>query len=288
MANPARRLSTNVAGDFFVDDTCINCDTCRQLAPGVFAERGAYSAVVRQPPDPAERRAALRAVLACPTGSIGAGRTNDPKPVVADFPLHLDGPVFYAGFNSPASYGANSYVVRDPTGNWLVDSPKFLPPLVRRLEELGGLRWIFLTHRDDVADARRYAEHFGAVRIIHRADLAAQPDAEWVLDGREPIVLTPEARAVPVPGHTRGHAVLLYKHTYLFSGDHLAWDREWGRLTAFRHVCWYSWPEQTASMARLLDECFAWVLPGHGQRHHLPAETMHAELAALVERMRAA
>ena len=69
---------------------------------------------------------------------------------------------------------------------------------------------------------------------------------------------------------------------------HLAWDRERGRLTAFRHVCWYSWPEQTASMARLLDERFAWVLPGHGQRHHLPAETMHAELAALVERMRAA
>ena len=79
MASPARRLPTNVVGDIFVDDTCINCDTCRQLAPGVFAERGAYSAVVRQPANETERRAALRAVLACPTGSIGPGAVKRSK-----------------------------------------------------------------------------------------------------------------------------------------------------------------------------------------------------------------
>ena len=33
MANPKLRLEENVAGEFFVDSTCIDCDTCRQLAP---------------------------------------------------------------------------------------------------------------------------------------------------------------------------------------------------------------------------------------------------------------
>ena len=44
-----------------------------------------------------------------------------------------------------------------PDGNWLIDSPKFVTPLVKQLETLGGIAHIFLTHRDDVADAERYA-----------------------------------------------------------------------------------------------------------------------------------
>ena len=50
---------------------------------------------------------------------------------------------------------------------------------------MGGLRRIFLTHRDDVADAARYAQHFAAQRIIHSAELAAQPEAEIVLEGKD-------------------------------------------------------------------------------------------------------
>jgi hypothetical protein len=36
MANPKKRVPENVPGDFFVDSTCIDCDTCRQIAPQVF------------------------------------------------------------------------------------------------------------------------------------------------------------------------------------------------------------------------------------------------------------
>jgi len=48
----------------------------------------------------------------------------------------------------------------------LIDSPKFVTPLVQQLEALGGIAHIFLTHRDDVADAERYAGHFKSRRII--------------------------------------------------------------------------------------------------------------------------
>ena len=36
MADRSRALPQNVTGDFFVDDTCIDCDTCRQIAPETF------------------------------------------------------------------------------------------------------------------------------------------------------------------------------------------------------------------------------------------------------------
>ena len=75
MANLKKRLPENVPGDFFVDSTCINCDTCRQLAPATFGEAREYAYVHRQPQDVAERRLAVRALLSCPTGSIGKSNT---------------------------------------------------------------------------------------------------------------------------------------------------------------------------------------------------------------------
>src|SRR6185436_15883057 len=47
MADEKKRLDSNVTGNFFVDATCINCDTCRQLAPASFEEVGSFSAVTR-------------------------------------------------------------------------------------------------------------------------------------------------------------------------------------------------------------------------------------------------
>jgi glyoxylase-like metal-dependent hydrolase (beta-lactamase superfamily II)/ferredoxin len=285
MADLAKILPDNVPGEYFVDRTCIDCDTCRQLAPAVFGESAGASFVRQQPADAAAERATLQALVACPTGSIGSRGRSRARQVLRDFPLLIDGDVWYCGFTSPKSYGGSSYFVQRPAGNWLIDAPKFLPPLVRNLEARGGIRHIFLTHRDDVADAERFAAHFGAERIIHRAELAAQPSAERVLIGREPVELAPGCVAIPTPGHTRGHLVLLIDDCYLFTGDHLAWDREHQRLAAFEDYCWHSWSEQIESMARLLDYSFEWVLPGHGQRVHLPRETMHRELAALVRRM---
>jgi glyoxylase-like metal-dependent hydrolase (beta-lactamase superfamily II)/ferredoxin len=288
MANVKKRVPENAPGDFFVDSTCIDCDACRQIGPAIFGQAPATSYVKAQPEGPADRRQAIRALLSCPTGSIGDLGDDDVKSVMADFPLPVEAPVYYCGYNSPKSYGGNSYFIRHADGNWLIDSPKFVTPLVRRLEKLGGVAHIFLTHADDVADAERFAEHFRARRIIHRAELASQPGAEVVLDGDGPWELAPGFTAIATPGHTRGHCVLLVGERFLFTGDHLDWDRDTKDLSASESYCWYSWPRQAESMARLLAHKFEWVLPGHGQRVHLPPPEMHRQLAALVERMRAA
>jgi glyoxylase-like metal-dependent hydrolase (beta-lactamase superfamily II)/ferredoxin len=285
MANIQKAVPENAPGDFFVDATCIDCDTCRQVAPAVFGEAADHAFVRRQPTTPGDRRHALYALVACPTGSIGSLGGDRPQAVMDDFPLVVEGEVFYCGYNSPKSYGGNSYFVRRPGGNWLIDSPKFQPRLVRRLEALGGVAHIFLTHADDVADARLFAQRFGSRRYIHRRELEAQPDAEAVLDGDEPIPLAPDFLVIPTPGHTAGHCVLLYEDRFLFTGDHLAWDRHGRRLAASEDYCWYSWPEQAESMRRLADYRFEWVLPGHGQRVRLPAAEMRAEVLRLAESM---
>jgi glyoxylase-like metal-dependent hydrolase (beta-lactamase superfamily II)/ferredoxin len=287
VANPKKRVFQNVPGDFFVDSTCIDCDACRQIAPLVFGEGSETSFVRAQPQSTAERRQAIRALLACPTGSIGCLGDCDVKAVMGDFPLPVEEPVYYCGYNSPKSYGGNSYFIRHPAGNWLIDSPKFVAPLVKQLEVQGGLAHIFLTHRDDVADAGQYAEHFGARRIIHRNELSSQPDAETVLDGNGPWQFAPDFLAIATPGHTKGHCVLLFRNRFLFTGDHLDWDRQAARLSASQAYCWYSWPDQADSMARLADFRFEWVLPGHGQKVHLPEIEMHKQIMALVKWMKA-
>ena len=271
MARAAERLTDNAPGPFFVDSTCIDCGACRIVAPRHFRRGGSGLSIVhRQPETEAERTRALMALVACPTSSIGTEPRRDAAPGVAAFPERLDeeAQVYFCGFTAESSFGATSYLVRRPDGNVLVDSPRAAGPLLRRLEELGGVRWMFLTHRDDVADHRRFRARFGCERILHARDVTAGThDVERKLQGDETQRLAEDLVAIPVPGHTAGSAALLYRERFLFTGDHLMGTEDGTALEAGRDVCWYSWPEQIRSMERLLDHRFEWVLPGHGGRY---------------------
>src|SRR3989442_14161768 len=72
MARRELAVPENVPGDLFVDETCIECDTCRELAPEVFGSlECGQSFVQEQPANDASWRRALHAVVSCPTASIG-------------------------------------------------------------------------------------------------------------------------------------------------------------------------------------------------------------------------
>lgn len=285
MADARKRLDANRAGNFYVDSTCINCDACRQLAPSSFEEVGEYSAVTHQPATELETRQAYRALLACPTGSIGAEHTNQTllSAAKADFPLPIEGNVYYCGFNSEKSFGANSFFVQHPGGNWLIDSPRYLKPLVDVFDRMGGLAHIFLTHEDDVADAARYARRFGARRIIHRADVHAMPEAEVIIEGADARVYGEDFRIIPVPGHTAGSLCLLYRDRFLFTGDHLWWEPEVRELASPRQLVWNA-AALHRSIEQLTNCSFEWVLAGHGGRVWLPQSEMRAVVRDLVER----
>jgi glyoxylase-like metal-dependent hydrolase (beta-lactamase superfamily II)/ferredoxin len=284
MANPDHAYAENTPGNFFVDDTCIDCDLCRQIAPSVFTERSDHSVVHHQPDSAAETHRAAMALVACPTASIGTREKLDSRTAAASYPECIDENVYFCGYASRNSYGASSYFITRPEGNVLIDSPRFARTLVRRIEEMGGISLLLFSHRDDVADHEKYREHFGCRRVIHRAD-SRGIQTEELLDGGKPVSLDPDFLAIPVPGHTRGHVVYLYRNKFLFTGDHLAWSDNRHGLIAFRDVAWYSWREQTQSMKRLLGYRFEWVLPGHGRRAHEPEDVMHQSLINCIEWM---
>lgn len=289
MANVAFRLPENVSGDFYVDSTCIDCDACRQIAPETFAEDGDYSIVYQQPHNEDEIRRAMMALVACPTGSIGTVGHHDARIGIDAFPQLIVENVYYCGFNAESSFGAWSYLIVRPNvagGNVLIDSPRFATQLVKKIDAMGGVSTMFLTHQDDIADHQRFAERYACERIMHAEDSGQRLGIEHVIRGREAVALDDDLTVIPVPGHTRGHMVLLYQKKFLFTGDHLAWSPQRQTLTAFRSACWYSWTEQIKSMEKLLDYEFEWVLPGHGRIHHDSPERMHRHLERTIEWMK--
>ncbi len=275
-----QRRPENVDGDFYVDSSCIDCDTCRWMVPQVYHRAGTKSAVYHQPQNEKERLQAMQALLACPTASIGTvEKPQDIKLAQQSFPILVTDNVYHCGYHAENSFGAASYFIQRPEGNILVDSPRFAPPLVKRLEEMGGVRHMYLTHRDDVADHQKFHQHFGCDRLLHTDEInSGTKDVEIQLKGLNPVQFAPDLLIIPVPGHTKGHTVLLYQNKFLFTGDHLAWSKELNHLFAFRQACWYSWSELTHSMAKLANYSFEWVLPGHGRRYHADPETMSQQM----------
>ena len=289
MANLQERLPENVPGDFFVDSTCIDCDTCTQLARGIFRDHGDQCSVYRQPETADEIKLAMMALVACPTGSIGATRKHNAHIGIDAFPLLVDENVYFCGFTSESSFGGWSYLItRTPSqgGNVLIDSPRFATQLVKRIEAMGGVSKMLLTHRDDIADHELFRKKFDCVRIMHVADGATRLAIEQTLDGEAEVSLDGDLIAIPTPGHTRGHVVFLYRKKFLFTGDHLAWSPIRKTLTAFRSVAWYSWARQIRSMEKLLAYDFEWVLPGHGDKHYLDASSMRSHLESCIAWMK--
>ena len=289
MANIQRRLPENIPGDFFVDASCIDCDTCSQLAPSIYRDHGEQCSVYHQPETEAEKRLALMALVACPTGSIGTIESHDAHIGIDAFPMLIADNVYFCGFTSEQSFGGWSYLVTRPEsegGNLLIDSPRFATQLVKRIENLGGISRMLLTHRDDIADHERFREKFGCERVMHDEDGARRVGVERIIEGNGEIQLSDELLAIPTPGHTRGHMVFLYQQKFLFTGDHLAWSPTRETLTAFPSVAWYSWAKQTESMLKLMDYEFEWVLPGHGQLHHDTAQNMRYHLQSCITWMK--
>jgi glyoxylase-like metal-dependent hydrolase (beta-lactamase superfamily II)/ferredoxin len=290
MAERARRLPQNVPGGLYVDDTCIDCATCREMLPSVYAHspEAGMSYVARQPETPEETHRAHMALVACPTASIGTAPGTPLRDAAHAFPEPVLRDVHFCGYTARDSFGAWPWLLVRPQGNVLVDSPRASSTLMDRIEAMGGVATMFLTHADDVADHEAYARRFRCERVIHEGDLARETrGVERVLSGSDPVALADDLLAIPVPGHTAGSTALLFREDVLLSGDHV-----WGdgpRLDASRDVCWHSWQEQIRSMERLRAFRFTTVLPGHGSvwRGSGPEEA-RAALAALVLRMRRA
>lgn len=287
MASDADRNPESAPGDWFVDKRCIDCGASRHVAPGLVVSRGDFSVFARQPETPEEVHQAWLAAEICPTRSIRTESHLRPPPGL--YPHPLDEHVYLCGHNDRSSFGAHSYFVLRPSGNLLIDSPQLTRKLIAPFEEAGGIAKILLTHRDDVADAQKWAERFSAEVYIHRDDQSAAPYATHVIEGSspaEPTDIDAGVRAIPTPGHTKGSVVFQVDETFVFTGDSLTWDYEHDGMRAFRRACWYSWPVQKQSLIGLADYRFERLFSGHGRwSPRREADDMRRLLLELTERM---
>ena len=73
MAERDKKLPMNRAGRFYVDETCIDCEVCREIAPANFTrdDKSRKSFVFTQPESPADEAACLAAIDECPVEAIG-------------------------------------------------------------------------------------------------------------------------------------------------------------------------------------------------------------------------
>ena len=258
---------------FWINDRCINCGTCWQFDPDHFAPEGERAWVHAQPVGQEATEQALLALQACPVAAIETERRLRQTTPVDGFPAlihaHPEGTIYYCGWASRRSFGACSWLITRPSGNVMVDVPRWSAPLARRINDLGGLQAIVLTHRDDVADHELWARAFRCERWIHAADADAAPMAEQQLKGHDAVEIAEGLQLIPTPGHTQGSlcALLGEARSVLFSGDHLWWNPEQAVVVASERYCWWDFATQLQSVERLLELDVALLLPGHGRRH---------------------
>ena len=266
MAKQQNIRPENIKSDFFVDSTCIDCGTCYWMAPSIFKRVGNMSAVYKDPVTDLEFQKSAEALLSCPTNSIGTKSFNKKiAPISKNFPLKISDNVYHTGFHSEKSYGAASYFIQDDNENILIDSPRYLKKLANNFKNLGGIKYQILTHKDDIADTDRYQAEFKSNRYIHKGDIAEKTKHyEIQLTGIKEIILNKNTLIIPVPGHTKGSVVILYKNKFLFTGDHLAFSPKFKHLYGFKNHCWYDLKLLIKSVEKLLDYKFTWILPGHG------------------------
>ena len=73
MADREDKNRENVAGKFYVDSQCIDCDLCRETAPNNFtrSDDEGYSYVYKQPENDEEKAQCREAMEGCPVEAIG-------------------------------------------------------------------------------------------------------------------------------------------------------------------------------------------------------------------------
>lgn len=73
MADIENKVEQNVDGTFYVDEQCIDCDLCREVAPNNFKryDEGGHSYVYKQPDNELESKECSDAMESCPVEAIG-------------------------------------------------------------------------------------------------------------------------------------------------------------------------------------------------------------------------
>lgn len=162
--------------------------------------------------------------------------------------------------------GGTAYLLLEDTGNILIDCPAWDETNCSFLEEQGGIRWIFLTHRGGIGKVKEIQQQFQCSVLIQEQEAYLLPGLT-VSHFQHKFQLSPTSEAIWTCGHSPGSACL-YHQNYggvLFSGRHLLPNTH-GMPVPLRISKTFHWPRQIQNVQKLRDrftpETLSTICPG--------------------------
>lgn len=148
--------------------------------------------------------------------------------------------------------GGTSYFIVENPGNILIDCPAWTKEYQAFLQDQGGVRWLFLTHRGGIGKrVAQMQQVLGCEVVIQEQEAYLLPDVEVTAFEAE-FNEIPDCRAVWTPGFSPGSSCLYYEKQggILFSGRHLLPDQQ-GKVSLLRTSKTFHWLRQLRSLEAL-------------------------------------
>jgi len=162
--------------------------------------------------------------------------------------------------------GGTAYFIVENEANILIDCPAWDDTNQKFLHDLGGVRWLFLTHRGAIGKTREIQETFGCEVLVQEQEAYLLPGLR-VIKFQQEFNLSNLAQATWTPGHSPGCSCLYYTGHggVLFSGRHLLPNQQ-GEPVPLRTAKTFHWPRQLKSIQLLIDrftpETLHYLCPG--------------------------
>ena len=179
---------------------------------------------------------------------------------------HLVKPGIFAFPPNRDTLGATSYFIVEKSGNILLDCPSWNQINQEFIQKQGGVRWLFVTHRNGMAKVAEIQAACNCEVIVQEQEAYLLPEVK-VTSFQDEYVFSPNFLALWTPGYTPGSSCLYYNAMggVLFSGRHLLPNPQ-GQLLPLRTPKTFHWPRQLRSIKKLRDrfsqETLTSIFPG--------------------------
>jgi glyoxylase-like metal-dependent hydrolase (beta-lactamase superfamily II) len=150
--------------------------------------------------------------------------------------------------------GGTAYLLQEAAGNILIDCPAWDTAVQTFIQQQGGIRWLFLTHRNGSSHVRDIQQAFGCEIVVQEQEAYLLPGLA-VTTFQNSFKFSDRCWAIWTPGYSPGSACL-YSTMHggvLFSGRHLLPNQQ-GEPVPLRISKTFHWKRQIQSVQRLLQE----------------------------------
>jgi glyoxylase-like metal-dependent hydrolase (beta-lactamase superfamily II) len=144
--------------------------------------------------------------------------------------------------------GGTAYLIVTPLGNIAIDSPAWHDVNREFIAEIGGLKWLAITHRGGIGKATTIANELGCEVIIQEQEAYLLPELK-LTTFRHKFNLNDSIHAIWTPGHSPGSSCFYNVDLggVLFTGRHLLPD-SLGAALPLRTPKTFHWRRQLQSV----------------------------------------